>query len=213
MPCAGGLFNFKAGSIHYSLLKDDYPRLPLFSEARDNRLLNEFAFYCLKRLHELQNFAALKLTCNDVEAHFAQMYSPIAATGNLQQVPETYFYSKELVAYLTAMLSTVPYFKTGDSRITGVMDEQYTAALHRLRGMNDKAFNDYIVRRMTAYIARWPVEAKAAALAAPEAPAEGGGGGGDAADVEEGFVLTASDDDEEEEPAPPAFRGDGGTGA
>ncbi len=187
MLCSGGLFNFKAGSTAYSLKMEDCPRLPLFAEAQNNRLLNEFAFYCLKWLHKLQNFGALKLTCNDtagIQAHFAQTYAPIIATGNLPVVPETYYYSKELLAYLTAMLSTVVYSKTGDSRITGVMDEDYIAALHRLRGMSSMAFNEYLVRRMTAYIDRWPVDAKPAAVPAPAADpdaataTEGGGGGG-----------------------------------
>ncbi len=48
--------------------------------------------------------------------------------------------------------------------------------------MNDKAFNDYLVRRMAAYIARWPVaEGRAAAGAAAPADADAAenGGGGD----------------------------------
>ena len=39
--------------------------------------------------------------------------------------------------------------------------------------MTDKAFNDYLVRRMAAYIARWPVAERSAAAAAA-APADGG---------------------------------------
>ena len=220
MPCAGGLFNFKAGSTAYSLKVLDYDRLPLFAVAQDNRLLNEFAFYCLKRLHKLQNFGALRLTCNDpdgIRAHFAQEYPAVAATGSLPAVPDAYCYSKELIAYMMAMVSTVAYAKTGDTRITGVMDEEYTAALRRFRGMSNLAFNDYIVRRMAAYIERWPVHAKPAAARAPATAPEAGSeamGGGDAADDDDGFILKASDDDE---PAatPPGTQsaGEGGPGA
>ena len=99
MPRAGGLFNFKHTATAYSIKAEDYDRLPLFAVDQNNRVLNEFGFYCLKRLHKLQNFGALKVTCNDtagVQAHFAQKYEPIAATATLPEVPETYFYSKEL---------------------------------------------------------------------------------------------------------------------
>ncbi len=108
---------------------------------QNTRVINEFACYCLKRLHKLQNFGGLKITSNDtagLQAHFAQKYDPIPATGNLPGIPMTYYYSKELIAYLTAMLATVPYSKTGDPRITGLMDEEYTAILKRWRGMTDK---------------------------------------------------------------------------
>ena len=76
MPRAGGLFNFKHTATAYSILPEDYNRLPLFAVDQNNRVLNEFAFYCLKRLHKLQNFGNLKVTCNDtagVQAHFASL--------------------------------------------------------------------------------------------------------------------------------------------
>ena len=152
MPRAGGLFNFKHTATAYSILPEDYNRLPLFAVDQNNRVLNEFAFYCLKRLDKLQNFGARKLTCNDdagVRAHFAQKYAAIPATATLPAVPESYWYSKELVAYIMAILSTVAYHKSGDPRITGVMDEAYAEALSLFRGMTAQAFNDYIVRRMT----------------------------------------------------------------
>ena len=212
MPCAGGLFNFRAGSAAYSLKPEDYDRLPLFAVVNDNRLLNEFAFYCLKRLDKLQNFGARKLTCNDdagVRAHFAQKYAAIPATATLPAVPESYWYSKELVAYIMAILSTVAYHKSGDPRITGVMDEAYAAALKLFRGMTAQAFNDYIVRRMATYLESWPVDVKPAPAAelAPAAAPDGGGGGGDGGEAEgddDGVMLAASDNEEPtEEEAPP----------
>ena len=95
------------------------------------------------------------ITCNDsagVRAHFAQKYAASPATATLPVVPETYWYSKELVAYIMAILSTVAYHKTSDPRITAVMDEAYAAALKLVRGMSAEAFNEYIVRRMAAYL-------------------------------------------------------------
>ena len=92
------------------------------------------------------------ITCNDdacVRAHFGQKYAAIPATATLQAVPETYWYSKELVAYIMAILSTVSYHKSGNPRITGVMDEAYAAFLSLFRGMTAQAFNDYIVRQTT----------------------------------------------------------------
>ena len=103
------------------------------------------------------------ITCNDdagVRAHFAQKYAAIPATATLPAVPESYWYSKELVAYIMAILSTVAYHKSGDPRITGVMDEAYAEALSLFRGMTAQAFNDYIVRRMALYLESWPVDVK-----------------------------------------------------
>ena len=215
MPCAGGAFNFRAASTVHSLKPEDYATLPLFAADQNNRVLNEFAFYCLKRVHKLQNFGALRLACNDpagVRAHFAQKYPAIAATGNLPEIPETYAYSKELIAYMKAMLSTVAYAKTGDTRITGVMVEEYTAALRLFRGMSSEAFNDYVVRRMAAYIEAWPVDTKpVAAAATTNAANQGGGGdGGVAADDDDGIILKASDDEEETPPPATQSGGDGG---
>ena len=54
------------------------------------------------------------ITCNDsagVRDHFAQKYTAIPATATLLAVPETYWYSKELVAYIIVILSTVAYHK------------------------------------------------------------------------------------------------------
>ncbi len=127
--------------------------------AQDNRVLNELGFYCLKWLHKFQNFAAPKLTSNDpavVQDHFTQQYTPIAESGTLPQIQVKYFYSKERIAYPTEMLSTVQYSRSGDSSINCLMDEQYNVSLLHLRGMTDKAFNEYLVRRMAAYITRWP---------------------------------------------------------
>jgi hypothetical protein len=112
------------------------------------------------------------------------------------------------------MLSTVPYAKTGDSdadsRIIGLMDEEYTAVLHRLRGMTNTAFNDYLVRRMSAYIDRWPVDAKPAAAPAPAAAADAAaedGGGGVAADGDDGILMMGSDDEANPPASQPAGEG------
>jgi hypothetical protein len=51
-----------------------------------------------------------------------QQYKLIAATGCLQEIPAKYFYSKELIVYLTALLSFVPYSKTGDPSINCLLD-------------------------------------------------------------------------------------------
>ena len=107
-----------------------------------------------------------------------------------------------------AILSTVAYHKSGDPRITGVMDEAYAAALKLFRGMTAQAFNDYIVRRMAIYLESWPVDVKpkpGAELAPAAAPDGGGGGGegGEAEDNDDGVMLTASDNEEPTEEADP----------
>ena len=110
-----------------------------------------------------------------------------------------------------AILSTVAYYKSGDPRITGVMDEAYAAALSLFRGMTAQAFNDYIVRRMTHYLESWPVDVKPvpgaepAPAAAADAADAAAVGGGEAAGDDDGVMLAASDNEEsaEEEEKPP----------
>ena len=153
--------------------------------------------------------------------HFAQKYEAIPATATLPAVPESYCYSKELVAYIMAILSTVAYHKSGDPRITGVMDEAYAAALKLFRGMTAQAFNDYIVRRMATYLESWPVDVKPvpAAEPAPAAAADassGGGVGGEAEGDDYRVMLTASDNEEpaDEDGHPPGTQppSEGGQG-
>ena len=134
-----------------------------------------------------------------VRAHFAQKYAAIPATATLPAVPEKYWYSKELVAYIMAILSTVAYHKSGDPRITCVMDEAYAEALSLFRGMTAhwQAFNDYIVRRMATYLQSWPVDVKPVPAAEPAAAADDAGGvdGGNAEGDDDKVMLTASDNE------------------
>ena len=58
------------------------------------------------------------------------------------------------------------------------MDEAYAEALSLFRGMTAQAFNDYIVRRMAAYLQSWPVDVKPVAAAEPAAAADDAAGGG-----------------------------------
>ena len=151
--------------------------------------------------------------------HFSQTYTAIPATATLPAVPETYWYSKELVAYILAILSTVVYHKTSDTSITCIMDETYAAALSLFRGMSGQAFNDYIVRRMAAYLESWPVDVKpvpgaepAAAAAADASAVDGGEAEGD----DDRVMLTASDNEEpaDEDGHPPGTQppSEGGPG-
>ena len=119
------------------------------------------------------------------------------------------------------MLSTVAYSKTSVSSITSVMDEEYTAVLHRLHGMTSTACNDYLVRQVMAYIDRWPVDANPAAApapaAAPDAAAEVGGSSSEATDgddfTDDWILLMDSDDEAEPGPSATQADGDGWTGA
>jgi hypothetical protein len=109
MPCSGCISHFKAYSTAYSVVKEDYCSLTLLAETPyNNRVLKEFAFYCLKRLYKLHTFAGLKHTSNypaAVREHCKQMFMQIAVTGTLPLVPATHFYSKEFVKYMMAILS------------------------------------------------------------------------------------------------------------
>ena len=51
------------------------------------------------------------------------------AIGGNPAVPETYLFSKELVAYLKTLIAYCCYYRADDSRMAGKMEQFYTLAL------------------------------------------------------------------------------------
>jgi hypothetical protein len=61
---------------------------------------------------------------------------PPQATVTAEELPETRAWSREMVAYVSAMLPVTPYLKAGDTRIAGICDDKYSTrpATSRSRG-------------------------------------------------------------------------------
>ena len=94
-------------------------------------------------------------------------------------------FARQLVAYITAILPTAPYFKSTDGRISAVCNGQYSSTLAMLEETANWAFKVYITSKTQGWFRRWgPCPSAAAApvvAAAPcaaAAPCRAGGGAG-----------------------------------
>ena len=188
----------------YSIAPEDYAKgLPLFVSIKQNRLLNEFFLYVLEDLHTCQGLGALKFTSADpefVKETVEHVYPAIPATATAQAMAETRAFSRPLIAYLAAFLPTSPYYKSNDSRIAAVCDDQYSATLAMLEETADEAFKAYLTRKIQGWFRRWgcprPSDAAAASPGPSAAPNGAGSGGGAGAATPGRLPAPDASDDE-----------------
>ncbi len=64
-------------------------------------------------------------------------------------VPETYIFTKELVAYLETLIVFCCYYRADNSRMAGRMEQFYTEALARYKDSKYSAWFEYIALKMT----------------------------------------------------------------
>ncbi len=70
-------------------------------------------------------------------------------------MPATRAFSRQLVAYIAAFLSTAPYFKSNDDRISAVCNDQYSPTLAMLEETADEAFKVSMTRKTQGWFWRW----------------------------------------------------------
>jgi hypothetical protein len=170
---AGGLFHFKKNHAEYSLKPEDYATKPLFLASKEDTLLNECFLYALEELHTCQSLGALQFTSDDptfVQEKIESFYRLIPATATAPEMPPTWAFSRQLIAYFAGFLPVAPYFKANDGRISGVCDDQYTATLERLEETSDERFKGYMTRKTQGWFRRWGCSPSDAASAASPAP-------------------------------------------
>jgi hypothetical protein len=104
----------------------------------------------LEDLHTCQSLGALQFTSDDpdfVKLIVECVYPLIPSTTTAPEMPPTRAFSRQLIAYIAVFLPVAPYFRSNDSRISGVCDDQYTATLERLEETCDEAFKLYLTRK------------------------------------------------------------------
>jgi hypothetical protein len=161
---------------------------------------SEFFLYVLEDLHTTQGLSALKFTSADpefVKETVEHVYTAIPATATAQAMAETRAFSRQLVAYLAAFLPTSPYYRSNDSRIAAVCDDQYSATLAMLEETADETFKAYLTRKTQGWFRRWGCDAAAASPGPGAAAPPSGGGAGAAGAATPGRlpVPDASDDE------------------
>ena len=171
------MFHYKKGAA-YNTSADS---AVLYQEVPSNTLLNDVFCYFVHNLPKFQNMHPYRITPGtDIAAHVGTTYPALPGPP---AVPETYLFSKELVAYLETLIAFSCYYRADDGRMAGKMEQFYLQALTRYKGFKYPDFHAYIARKMTAWYKQFPFNAKDVEVE-DEADAEGG-------EPEEGAVVAA----------------------
>jgi hypothetical protein len=91
-----------------------------------------------------------------------------------EEMQESRVWSREMVAYVSAILPVNQYFKAGDTRIAGICDDKYTMTLEMLNETSDLAFKKYLTRKTQGWFQRFRRDEPAGAAAASPAHAVAG---------------------------------------
>ena len=115
---SGGIFHYMKGLT--------------YSTAPANTLLNKVFCYFVHHIPKFQNMHPYRITsATDIPALVGTTYP--ALTGP-PAVPETYLFSKELVAYLETLIAFSCYYRADDSRMAGKMDILYRRLIYDIVG-------------------------------------------------------------------------------
>ena len=195
---SGGLFHFR-NDLAYSVTNES---LQLYHDVPENSLLNDVFFYVMYHLSSFQNMHEYQVTSETEIFEFVHTSSPAIPTTI---IPETFRFSKQLVAYVETLVAFSPYYVAGDSRTQGWVDNFYVKALERYKDFPYPEFHRYIERKMAAFYKRHGFPATKASKVVQEPDESQEPNVGDVVSVEGGRALNksytmsdgSSDDDEE----------------
>ena len=122
------MFHYKKGSTYQTSADSAV----LYQDALANTLLNDVFCYFVHHLPKFQNMHPYRITsATDIPALVGTTYP--ALTGP-PAVPETYLFSKELVAYLETLIAFSCNYRADDSRMAGKMDVLYCRSIYDIVG-------------------------------------------------------------------------------
>ena len=114
------MFHYKKGAA-YNTSADS---AVLYQDVASNTLLNDVFCYFVHNLPKFQNMHPYRITPGtDIASHVGTTYPALPGPP---AVPETYLFSKELVAYLETLIAFSCYYRADDSRMAGKMDIRYS---------------------------------------------------------------------------------------
>ena len=103
-----------------------------YSTAPANTLLNKVFCYFVHHLPKFQNMHPYRITSStDIPALVGTTYPALPGPP---AVPETYLFSKELVAYLETLIAFSCYYRADDSSMAGKMDIRYRRLIYDIVG-------------------------------------------------------------------------------
>jgi hypothetical protein len=105
-----------------------------YSTAPENPLLNELFCYFVHTglpLPQTSLHPYRITSATDIPALVGTTYPALPGPPS---VPETYLFSKELVAYLETLIAFSSYYRADDSRMAGKMDKLYRRLIYDIVG-------------------------------------------------------------------------------
>jgi hypothetical protein len=184
---SGGLFPFRK-DLAYSVVNEG---LQLYHDVPENTLLNDVFFYVMYHLSSFQNMHEYQVTSETEIFEFVHTSSPAIPTTI---IPDTFRFSKQLVAYVETLVAFSPYYVAGDPRTQGRVDNFYHRALERYKDFPYKEFHKYIARKMAAFYKRhgFPATKASKVVQEPDESQDPTGNIGDVVSVEGGGALSQS---------------------
>lgn len=147
-----GLFHFKNGLTAYSLDPEKWPELPLYADTSDNSYLNDVFWLVFYELQTWQNMNVFDVGSIQAMQELLDSEHPgVAESPAGGALKECMVVSKNLVAYIEALLVLCPYYKAGDPRIAGLADAQYSRRLTNLNTAPDEVFKAYMKRKLDEF--------------------------------------------------------------
>jgi hypothetical protein len=163
-------------------------------------LLNDVFCYFVHNLPKLQNMHMYKITRDtDIKTLVTTSYRSLAGPP---LVPETYLFSKELVAYLETLIAFSVYYRADDPRMSGKMDQFYTKALAGYKDIPYAEFHRYIIRKLDNWYRQFPFKENNDAADSEDDSFSGEEGdivevpAGDASKVGRSFNMSDGEEDE-----------------
>ena len=161
------LFHFKRDQTKYSIKPADYAKLPLFLEDKaSSAYLNDFFCFIMSKVGEWQGMRGMRADdIKDIKYFFTSWGDCTERGKGLPAIPASKsgpalaasaLVSKRFVAYLASFLGVSFYLKTTDPRVSRAIDVLYGKELQRLGAVDDKVFEDYVLRKMTAWYESYP---------------------------------------------------------
>ena len=103
-----------------------------YSTAPVNTVLNKVFCYLVHHFPKFQNMHPHRITsATDIPALVGTTYPALPGPPT---VPETYLFSKELVAYLERLIAFSCYYRADDSRMDGKIDIRYRRLIYDIVG-------------------------------------------------------------------------------
>ena len=145
------MFHYKRGMAY----KTTADSTSLYADAPANTLLNDMFCYFVHHLPKFQNMHPYRIAADTASVkHVATTYPALPGPP---AVPETYLFSKEMVAYLETLIAFCCYYRADDGRMSGRMEQFYMEALARYKPFKYPDWFEYIARKMTDWYKVFPL--------------------------------------------------------